>query len=246
MKSLAWILAVSLFAIGCTSKKEASEEIEDSGEAKVTEASGFDAPRHQQFVLDGTINQNLPIVIYLSISDNKATGKYFYKKIQDFITLDGLVRSDSVFLTERNGEIVTGYFDLSLNALPDITGIWKKPESNSRYSVKLIHIKPFSPAIPIQGTGVQKAVKPNSDSYEVLFNLNGILTEAVYDVDEQGFRSAIYTTTSISSNKPITFTDIFKPEARETIKQLIKSKIVENCPEQFGSGAEITDEALTE
>ena len=238
---------ISLVVVmGCASKPNTIEESPIKEDTILIESIQQVTFNEASYVLDGLINKKFPIVIYLSFAEEVVNGKYFYKKIQNFISLDGVVQSDSLFLTEKDGDKVTGYFILSMNTLPEISGYWMKPDSSLKYSVELTNIKSFSLSDPVRGTGIQKNVKPNSDTYEVLYNLNGIFTEAVYDVDEQGFRSTIYKSTNIGTNKPLSFTDVFKPEARETVKEMIKRRIIEDCPEQVGSGDKIIDEALTE
>ncbi|MFH0920479.1 MAG: hypothetical protein V1913_08955, partial [Fibrobacterota bacterium] len=80
---------------------------------------------------------------------------------------------------------------------------------------------------------VKKALEMQELNYEVLYNLNGILTIAYTQKKEDGWWSTNYLCINLKNGGPLTFDDIFKSESRSEIHNLAIVKTKEGCPEQL-------------
>jgi hypothetical protein len=82
---------------------------------------------------------------------------------------------------------------------------------------------------------VNKESEMQKLSYEVLYNLNGILTIAYTQTKADGWWSTDYFCINLKTGRILTFDDIFKPESRNDVHRLTIEKLKEDCPEQSDS-----------
>lgn len=80
---------------------------------------------------------------------------------------------------------------------------------------------------------VKKESEMQKLNYEVPYNLNGILTIAYTQENEDGWWSTEYFCINLKTGRLLTFDDIFKSESKSEIHNLAISKLKEECPEQL-------------
>ena len=80
---------------------------------------------------------------------------------------------------------------------------------------------------------VKKESEMQKLNYEVLYNLNGILTIAYTQENEDGWWSSDYFCINLKTGRLLMFEDIFKSETRSEIHNLAIAKLKEECLEQL-------------
>ena len=80
---------------------------------------------------------------------------------------------------------------------------------------------------------IKKESEMQKLSYEVLYNLNGILTIAYTQTKDDGWWSTDYFCINLKTGRLLTFDDIFKSESRSEIHNLVIAKLKEECSEQL-------------
>ena len=80
---------------------------------------------------------------------------------------------------------------------------------------------------------VKKGSEMQKLNYEVLYNLNGILTIAYTQMNEDGWWSTDYFCINLKTGRMLTFDDIFKSESKSDIHNLAILKVNEECSEQL-------------
>ena len=70
-------------------------------------------------------------------------------------------------------------------------------------------------------------------SYEVLYNLNGILTIEYNQSNDEGWNSSDYYCINLKTGDLLKFEDILKPESKSELHKLAMAKLKDDCPEQL-------------
>lgn len=89
--------------------------------------------------MEGTINENLPIVMNLENNDGQLSGTYYYKRYGIPIRIEGTLEGSSVNLTEQTWQgKTTGKFSGTFNASGSIIqGTWSNPDGTRSFPFRL-------------------------------------------------------------------------------------------------------------
>jgi hypothetical protein len=80
---------------------------------------------------------------------------------------------------------------------------------------------------------IKKESEMQKLNYEVLYNLNGILTIAYTQTKEDGWWSTEYFCINLRTGRLLRFDDIFKSESKNELQNLAIAKLKEECPDQM-------------
>lgn len=224
-----------------------SEHKEDQSEKPVEEASLSDnklLKGTDEVIMDGYIGDHYDVLLLLKeVVPGQFEGKYLYKRVNKFISLNGQLKDNTLVLTERNdkGE-VTGRFTCDISNYPRIDGSWTKPDGSGSMNLYLHKIIPLG--VENSNGQFEFAKKSKDDKGEILYNLNGILTTYYLKDEGDGWSSGEYKCLNLRTETSLKFEDIFKPESKSQILNLIAVKVKEACGQQVGDGYSASDYTL--
>lgn len=197
-----------------------------------------------EVILDGYIGDHYDILLLLKeVTPGQFEGKYLYKRVNKFISLEGHLENNVLLLTESNdkGEI-TGQFTCDVSSYPRIDGSWTKPDGSGSMNLYLHKIIPVG--VENNNGQFEFGKKPKDDKGEVLYNLNGILTTYYLKDEGDGWSSGVYKCLNLKTGASLKFEDIFKPESKNQILEMIATKVKEACGPQVGDTYSAADYTL--
>ena len=91
------------------------------------------------FILTGTINNEYPITMYLTINTNsEVTGKYYYDKVRKYIPINGKIKGSTIELEEKINDNITGKFSGKFDRKNiKYSGTWINTGSEKQMSFEL-------------------------------------------------------------------------------------------------------------
>lgn len=197
-----------------------------------------------EVVLDGYIGDHYDILLLLKeMTPGQFEGKYLYKRVNKFISLKGHLENNDLVLAESNdkGEI-TGQFTCDVSSYPRIDGSWTKPDGSGTLNLYLHKIIPVG--VGNSNGQFEFGKKTKDDKGEVLYNLNGILTTYYLKDEGDGWSSGKYKCVNLKTGTSLKFEDIFKPESKSQILDMIATKVKEACGPQVGDTYSAADYTL--
>ncbi|MFZ1809366.1 MAG: hypothetical protein WAU36_19185 [Cyclobacteriaceae bacterium] len=194
-----------------------------------------------EVILDGYIGDHYDILLLLKeVTPGQFEGKYLYKRVNRFISLKGQLENNILLLSESNeqGEI-TGLFTCDVSSYPRVEGSWVKPDGSGSMNLYLHEIIPLG--IENNNGQFEFGKKNKDDKGEVLYNLNGILTTYYIKDEGDGWSSGEYNCLNLKTGTSLKFEDIFRPESRGQIIEMIAAKAKEICAPQVGDDYSAAD-----
>ncbi|MBK7650329.1 MAG: hypothetical protein IPJ20_05645 [Flammeovirgaceae bacterium] len=266
LRNLIWVAFAPLsfysclFLFSCSSPKNESQSADSTPVDQLNmatteapaEAPAAEAPQTEnkllkgteEVVLDGYIGDHYDILLLLrEVTSGQFEGKYLYKRVNKFISLKGHLENNTMLLSESNdkGEI-TGQFTCDVSSYPRMEGSWTKPDGSGSMNLYLHKIIPVG--IENSNGQFEFGKKSKDDKGEVLYNLNGIFTTYYLRDEGDGWSSGAYKCLNLKTGTPLKFEDIFKPESKGQIMEMIATKVKEICGQQVGENYSAADYML--